>query len=74
MATLEYISNRQLLRDYPNGTMSQHFAKFGPRIARHLPHLLKERSFDFGTADKIFCSEWLSESDVALGTKCSKVK
>lgn len=43
------------------------------KIARQLPHLLKEINIDFGTSDKIFSSQWLSETEVLIGSKCNKV-
>lgn len=42
-------------------------------IARQLPSLLKEINIDFGTSDKIFSSQWLSETEILIGSKCNKV-
>ena len=42
-------------------------------IARRIPQLMREISFDMGTSDKVFSSQWLSEYTVLLGTKCNKV-
>ena len=44
------------------------------KIARQLPSLLKEVSIDFGTSDKIFSSQWLSETEILIGSKCNKVQ
>lgn len=43
------------------------------KIARSLPFLLKEINIDFGTSDKIFSSQWLSETEILIGSKCNKV-
>ncbi len=43
-------------------------------IARRLPTLLREVDIDFGNSDKIFSSQWLSESKILIGSKCNKVK
>ncbi len=43
------------------------------KIARRLPHLLNEINIDFGTSDKIFSSQWLSETEILIGSKCNKV-
>ena len=43
------------------------------KIARHLPTLLKETSIDIGTSDKIFSSQWLSETEILIGSKCNRV-
>lgn len=72
MTTLEFISRRQFLRGPERET--DYLANFGRSVSRQLPHLLCERRFEFGTCDKIFCSEWLSETNVVIGTKCNKVK
>ena len=42
-------------------------------LARRLPCLLNEKKLDFGSCDKIFTSDWLSEDQVVVGTKCNKV-
>ena len=42
-------------------------------LARRLPCLLSEKKLDFGSCDKIFTSDWLSEDQVVVGTKCNKV-
>lgn len=42
-------------------------------IARRLPNLLREIKIDFGTSDKLFSSQWLSETELLIGSKCNKV-
>lgn len=51
----------------------QHVWINAQKIARHLPTLLKETSIDIGTCDKIFSSEWLSETEILIGSKCNRV-
>lgn len=42
-------------------------------IARRLPNLIRELPINLGTSDKIFSSQWLSETEVLIGSKCNKV-
>ena len=55
------------------GQPLQHLWVNSERIASRLPNLLKEINIDFGTSDKIFSSEWLSETEILIGSKCNKV-
>ena len=43
-------------------------------VARCVPKLTREIPLDFGTSDKVFSSQWLSETELLIGTKCNKVK
>ena len=43
-------------------------------IARRVPLLTREIALDFGTSDKVFSSQWLSETHILIGTKCNKVR
>ncbi len=42
-------------------------------IARRVPQLMREIPISVGTSDKVFSSEWLSETTLLIGTKCNKV-
>ena len=42
-------------------------------IARRVPQLMREIPIDIGSSDKVFSSEWLTETTVLIGTKCNKV-
>ncbi len=42
-------------------------------VAHRLPHLLREKQLRWNESDKIFTSQWLSENNVLVGTKCNKV-
>lgn len=35
--------------------------------------LFKEHEFDLDRVNKIFCSQWLNDHQVVIGTKCNKV-
>lgn len=55
------------------GQPLQHVWINAQKIARHLPTLLKETNIDIGTSDKIFSSQWLSETEILIGSKCNRV-
>jgi len=42
-------------------------------IARRVPQLMREIPIDIGSSDKVFSSEWLTETTLLVGTKCNKV-
>ena len=76
-STLTRLAQRELLPDprpltellsQRSGTCS-----FGHRASRRLPYLLQERVLEIGRKDKVFASQWITEDEVAVGTKCNKV-
>lgn len=42
-------------------------------VSQHMPDLFQEKEFKMGKINKIFCSKWLDDKQVVLGTKCNKV-
>ena len=44
-------------------------------FTRKLPRILKENEFNLQatSVNKIFCSQWLDERRVLMGTKCNRV-
>eukprot|EP00842_Homolaphlyctis_polyrhiza_P006318 jgi/Hompol1/6688/HPOL_002538-RA len=49
------------------------FERLDDYIARKLPAALRETEFYMPNNDKIFASVWLSDDEVVVGTKCSKL-
>lgn len=45
-----------------------------PYVSKHIPPLLAEKEFELGKINKIFSSHWLDDRQVAMGTKCNKVR
>jgi WD repeat-containing protein 40A len=41
--------------------------------ASRLPFTFQERQFSLMSVDKIFASQWLSESHLIIGTKCNRI-
>ena len=76
-STFGYLARRNLHRDPrpPTKLLSQRSAasSLGHTASRRLPHLLREKLLDIGKTDKVFASEWITEEEVAVGTKCNKV-
>ena len=75
--TFGYLSRRRSLHDPrpPTSLLSQRRAasSMGHMVSRRLPHLMRERPLDIGKTDKVFASEWITEEEVVVGTKCNKV-
>lgn len=68
---IQYLCNRELHPDtLPDLSRD---SGFGYALARHLPNLLRERTLDLGETDKVFASQWLSEDEVIVGTKCNRL-
>ena len=68
MSSVRHICGRELL---PDARMPSELAAGG--LARSLPRCLRERRLNLGEMDKVFASQWLSENEVIVGTKCNKV-
>ena len=67
-STFRYLSGRGCQRDPrpPRGELCR-------AVSRRLPHLLRERALDIGKTDKVFASQWITEEEIVVGTKCNKV-
>lgn len=77
-STFGYLSQRPLLPDPrpPAKLLSQRWSpvSMGQTVSRRLPYLLREKALDIGKTDKVFASEWITEEEVVVGTKCNKVR
>ena len=73
MAALKYLSRKEIQADTTTPVELTGDPQFNYDLARRIPHLLKEHKINLGEEDKIFASEWLTENDVIVGTKCNKV-
>lgn len=73
MAGIHYLSRKEQHPDNPPPIELTNDLSFSYDLARRLPHLLKEKTLDLGEIDKIFASQWLTENEVVVGTKCNKV-
>lgn len=76
--TFSYVAQRPFVPDPrpPAKLPSQRWApvSMGHTLSQRLPHLLREKSLDIGKTDKVFASEWITEEEVVVGTKCNKVR
>ena len=76
-STFGYLARRRYLPDPrpPTKLLSQRWAasSMGHTVSQRLPHLLREKALDIGKTDKVFASEWITEEEVVVGTKCNKV-
>lgn len=73
MAGIHYLSRKEQHPDNQPPIELTNDLSFSYDLARRLPHLLKEKTLDLGEIDKIFASQWLTENEVVVGTKCNKV-
>ncbi|KAF0757560.1 DDB1- and CUL4-associated factor 12 [Aphis craccivora] len=65
---VDYVRNREYgMREYRSVNQN-----YGTRhILTH--NLFKERSIPLNTMNKVFCSKWLSSTQIVFGTKCNKL-
>lgn len=54
--------------------LKQMAARIQRFAAQRQPALFKEREVSIDGVDKIFASQWLSDTEVACGTKCNQVR
>ncbi len=63
-----YIQGRQL-KTYHRSPL----ADLNGFLSIQLPGLLREHEYPLGKINKIFAAKWLSDRQVAIGSKCNKV-
>ena len=73
MSNNQYLCRELRPRPHTRQAVELTHGEFGYELSRRLPPLLREKRVELGQTDKVFASQWLTEDEVIVGTKCNKV-
>ena len=77
-ATIQLTISNKSIFDYVHKRMSTVLPRvpretIGNFLSGYMPSLFQEKEYNIRKINKVFASQWLSDKQVVIGTKCNKV-